>query len=156
MNNDLIAMTFDTEQDAPIVRKSLMMMRNNPFLGAMNTVGVTRDQKENVTIHSQSQSMLTPPDPSCQLSNLIANAIFGKSPEQGIQNLIDVGLDEIFVKELASNLVPDSSLILNYVCRDSLVDTQQVIDAFSQFRGTVYHTTVLDEVEVGILEQNNL
>ena len=154
MNNDLIAMTFDTEQDALIVRKSSEMMRNSPFLGAMNTVAVTRDRKGNVTI--QSQSMLTPPDPSCQLSNLIANAIFGKSPEQGIQNLIDVGLDEIFVKELASNLVPDSSLILNYVCRDSLVDTQQVIDAFSQFRGTVYHTTVLDEVEVGILEQNNL
>ena len=154
MNNDLIAMTFDTEQDALIVRKSLEMMRNSPFLGAMNTVAVTRDRKGNVTI--QSQSMLTPPDPSCQLSNLIANAIFGKSPEQDIQNLIDVGLDEIFVMKLASNLVPDSSLILNYVCRDSLVDTQQVIDAFSQFRGTVYHTTVLDEVEVGILEQNNI
>ncbi|MCJ7536429.1 MAG: hypothetical protein WA997_01485 [Anaerolineales bacterium] len=90
-------------------------------------------------------------EPGKQVSGLLANTIFSKS-EEGLQKLIDVGLDESFVKMVNSALDPGISLILSYIHYDSLVDTQQVLGALIQFNGTLHHTTVPVELEEVILK----
>ena len=58
-----------------------------------------------------------------------------------------------FFKKLEADLVPGSSMVLAYIRSDTLVDTQQFLDAISHFRGTVCQTTVSDEVEQVIMKQ---
>ena len=151
--NDLIVMTFDNQEAAFKARQALEIMRNSRFLGVSNAVIATRDRAGKVVVYHQSELGARRPDPSSQMPGLLVNVIFGKPPEEGAQKLVDAGLDEGFVRKVASALGPDSSMTLNYVWRDSLVDAQQVVDALNQFEGTLHHTTVPAEVEEAILKQ---
>jgi uncharacterized membrane protein len=83
---------------------------------------------------------------------LLVEAFFGHPPEEGAQKLVDAGLDETFVHSVVTALGPKSSMILTYISQGSLVDARQVLDALSQFRGTLHHTTVPAEVEEAILK----
>ena len=153
MHNDLIVMTFGGETAALRARQALEQMRNSPFLGLLNTLVVTRDRAGKVVVHQQWELPSHLPRASRQMPRLLVEAFFGQQPEDGMRKLVDAGLDEMFVREVVSALSPKSSMILNYVWRGSLVDTQQVLDAFRQFKGTLHHTTVPDEVEEAILVQ---
>lgn len=152
MNNDLIAMIFPDEEDALEVRKALDMMRTSQILGSINVVPITRDRVGNVTIHLRWQPRIDLHSPGDQIADIVANAIFGKSTEMKMQQLIEAGLDELFLMKLEADLVPGSSMILGNSSKDSLVDTQHFLDIISQFKGTVYQTTVSDEVEEAIIK----
>jgi len=152
MNNDLIAMIFPDEEDALEIRKALDMMRTSKFLGSINVVPITKDRQGNIIVHFRWQPQIDSRTPGDQMPVIVANAIFGKSSEEKMQQLIEAGLDELFLKKLQADLVPGSSMILGNISRDSLVDTQQFLDAISQFKGTVYQSTVPDEVEEAIIK----
>ena len=154
MDNDLIAMIFSDQQAALDVMRALKWMRTSQFLGPMNAVPVTRDRKGTVTIHLRWQPGSDPGASGDQMPSIVANAIFGKSSEEKMQKLIDVAdMSESFLRRLEADLVPGSSMVLAYIRSDTLVDTQQFLDAISDFRGTVYQTTVSDEVEQIIMKQ---
>jgi uncharacterized membrane protein len=153
MINDLIVMTFDDETDASKARGVLEIMRNRYFLGVVDAIVVTMDSAGGVVVHSQRQLRAQPSDPSSEVSRLLAGAIFVKPPEDGVKELVNAGLDERFVNTVSSALTPETSLLLNYIRKDSLIDTQQFLDALKQFRGTLHHTTVPAEVEEAILNQ---
>ena len=150
MNSDLIAVKFSTELDGLKVKDALELMRGSHFIGAMNAVLVTRNREGKILVHFQRQSLLDQADHSCQASSKFAKALLDQPQEQDLQKLIDAGLDDVFVEKLVSSFVPDSSLILTYIRADSLIDAQQFLAATKQFRGTVYQTTVPDEVEAAI------
>lgn len=152
MDNDLIAMVFSDQQAALDVRRALERMRTSQFFGPMNVVPVTRDRKGIVTVHFRWQPCSDPGAPGDQMPGIVANAIFGKSSEEKTQKLIDADMNELFLKKLEADLVPGSSMVLAYIRSDTLVDTQQFLDAISHFRGTVCQTTVSDEVEEAILK----
>jgi hypothetical protein len=128
---------------------AMEIMRNSDFLGVMNAVVVAMDKVGKVFVHSQCQLA----DPSSEMAHLLACAILAKHPEAGGQKLVNAGLDEEFVKRVSSAQRPESSAILNYVRQNSLVDTQQVLDALNLFKGTLYHTTVPPDVAEAILKQ---
>jgi uncharacterized membrane protein len=153
MHNDLIVMTFKNETDASKARGALEIMRNSQMLGVSNAVMVTRDKAGEVSVHHQSESPAHVPSPSSQLAGLLADAIFGKHPEDREKKLVDAGLDKRFLRKVSSALDSTSSAILSYIRRDSLVDTQQLMDALSLFEGTLYLTTVPATVEEAILKQ---
>jgi uncharacterized membrane protein len=153
MVNDLIVMTFDDEVAALRAKQALGQMRTSPFLGILNALVVTRDKAGKLVVHEQWELPSHLPDASRQVPRLLVEAFFGKPPEDGVQELVSVGLDETFVGSVVSALGPRRSMILSYISQGSLVDTQQVLDAFSQLRGTLYHTTVPVEVEEAILKQ---
>ena len=154
MHNDLIVMTFDSEADALKARGGLEIMRNSQMLGVMDTVMVTRDRAGELIVHQQSALPTQPPSLGIQMPRMLANAFFAEQREERLQPLVDAGLDERFVAEVSSALVPGSSMLLNYVRRDSLVDTQRLLGTLRQFKGTLYHTTVPEEVEEAILKQS--
>jgi uncharacterized membrane protein len=153
MLNDLIVMSFESEADALKARGGLEIMRNSQMLGLLDSVMVTRNRSGKLIAHQQSVLPAQTPSPGSQVPGLLANAIFAQPPEEGVQQLVDSGLDRRFVEEVSTALVPGSAMLINYVRRDSLVDTQRLLGALRQFKGTLYLTTVPSEVEEPILRQ---
>jgi uncharacterized membrane protein len=153
MFHDLIVMAFDTEADALKARGGLEIMRNSQTLSLLNIIMVTKNRVGKVIVHQQSVLPAQPPSPGSQMPGLVASAIFAQPPEEAVRPLVDSGLDERFVAEVSSALVPGSAMLIDYVRRDSLVDTQRLLDAFKLFKGTLYHTTVPEQVEEAILKQ---
>jgi uncharacterized membrane protein len=153
MKNDLIVLTFENEADALKTRGALEIRRYSQLLGVLNTVMVIRDKTGKVVLHIQKQLPNHPEDPSSQMPELLAEAIFGNPPEKGSQMLLDAGMDDGFLKLVSPALSPGSSLILSYVPQDSLVDTQQLVEVLNQFNGTLHHTTVPEQVEKALLKQ---
>ena len=152
MFSDLIVMSFGDEAAALRAKRALQQMRYSPFLGVVSALVVTRDAPGKVVVHEQSELPAHLPSASKLIPRLLVEECFGKPGGDGGQELVRAGLDETFVRSVVSALQPRSSLILSYVPRGSLVDVQQVLDALSQLRGTLYHTTVPAEVEEAILE----
>jgi uncharacterized membrane protein len=153
MQNDLIVVTFGDEAAALKAKQALEQMRHSPFLGLLNAIVVTRDKAGKVVVHQQWELPPQLPNARKQVARLLVEAFFGHPPEEGAQKLVDAGLDETFVQGVVTALGPRSSMILSYISKDSLVDTQQVLDDLSQFRGTLHHTTVPAEVEEAFLKQ---
>ena len=87
------------------------------------------------------------------MPRILVEALFGQMAEEGQQQLIHAGVDERFVRNVASALAPDSSLFLSYLYRGSMVDRQQVLEVLRQLKGTLHHTTIPPEVEQVIVEQ---
>jgi uncharacterized membrane protein len=152
MNNDLIVMTFKNEQDALKARGALEIMHNSPFLGARDAFLVTRDIDGEFVFHHQKLQPVGQTESDSQIPGLIVNLLFGDS-EDGLQKLVAAGLDEKCLKKAKSELVPGSSLILIRIRYESLVDTQQVLDALNQFNGRLYHTTLAPDIEEVMLNQ---
>ena len=153
MENDLIVITFGDEAAALKAKEALEQMRFSPFIGLLNAIVVTRDKAGKVVVHQQWELPRQRPNAQKQVPRLLVEALFGHPPEEGAQKLVDAGLDETFVQGVVTALGPRSSMILSYISKDSLVDTRQVLDALSQFRGTLHRTTVPAEVEEAILKQ---
>jgi uncharacterized membrane protein len=153
MISDFIAMTFGDETAALRAKRALEQMRHGPFLGMMSALVVTRDAAGKVVVHEQWELPAHLPNTSKQMACLLVEACFGQPGDDGGQELVRAGLDETFLRSVESALVPRSSMILSYIPRGSLVDVQQVLEAFSQLRGTLHHTTVPAEVEEAILQR---
>ena len=152
MFSDLIVMSFGDEAAALRAKRALEQMRYSPFLGILDALAVTRDAAGKVVVHEQWDLPAHLPSTSKLIPRLLVEACFGRPGDDGGQELVRAGLDETFVRNVMSALVPKSSMLLSYIPRGSLVDVQQVLEAFGQLRGTLYHTTVPAEVEEAIME----
>ena len=152
MNNDLIVMKFDNEHDALKAKGALEIIRNRQFLGVANAVPVTRDSAGKVDVHNKKSLPLDETDPYSQIPCQFVHIFYGESDVK-VQELVAAGLDESFVQRVKTALDPGSSLILIYIRQDSLVDTEQVREAFMRFDGTLYQTTIPPQVEEVVLKQ---
>ena len=151
MSSDLIITTFPHEDEAFQVRQALDLMRGRQLFGLENAALVTRDSAGQATVHQRWGLPAYPRNPRRRLPVLLASAIFGDVPEEGIRKLADAGLDEIFLKEVATALDPDGSALLIYIPPDSIVDTRRLLDALALFHGALHHTIIPAEVEKAIL-----
>lgn len=154
MLNDLIVTEFDSKADALKAQGGLEIMRNSQLLGVSNTILVRRDSDGSVIVHQQRESSEHQPDLSSQVAGLLARAIFAQPPKTRTEQFVRSGLDRRFVVEVASALAGRSAMLVNYVRRGSLVDTQRLLGTLNQFKCTLYHTTVPVEVEEAILNQS--
>ena len=151
MNSDLIIITFPQEDKAFRGPRGPEIMRGRQLFGLENAALVTRDSAGQATVHQRWGLPAYPRNPRRRLPVLFASAIFGDVPEEGIRKLADAGLDEIFLKEVATALDPDGSALLIYIPPDSIVDTRRLLDALALFHGKLHHTRIPAEVEKAIL-----
>lgn len=151
MINELIAMVFGSEGEALTVKESILMMQNSRALGATAAVPVTKDSKGFTTVHLQDPNSTYIGAGASHIAGFLAQAMFGRSSVGDTQKVINSGLDNLFVSELNSSLIPDSSLLFFYVRRDSLADSKQILDVLYRFKGKVWQTTVSDELEESLL-----
>jgi len=153
VQSELIIITFLQEDEAYQARQALEIMRGRRLFGLDNAALVTRDRTGRAAVHQRWDLPAYPSDRQRYLPVLFADALFGPTPEEGTQMLADAGLDEIFLKEVATALEPEGSALLIYIPSDSVVDTRRLLDALALFDGRLHHTTMPAAVENAILAQ---
>jgi uncharacterized membrane protein len=151
VNSNLIIISFPQEDEAFQARQALEIMRGRQLFGLENTALVTRDRTGQAAVHQRWGLPAYPRNPRRRLPALFADAIFGPARDQGARRLTDAGLDEIFLKEVATALDPDGSALLIYIPPDSIVDTRRLLDALALFNGKLYHMHIPAQVENAIL-----
>ena len=65
--------------------------------------------------------------------------------------LVEAGLDEYFLEDVANALLPNSSALLKFFPQDSLVDTRQLLGDLSKFKGALIHTTFPSQIIDSVL-----
>ena len=153
MYNDLIMMTFSRQEEAYLAWSGLDMMRDWQMMGVDKAAAIKRDISGRTTFHQSWEIGVYPNPKETQILRNLADAIFNDVNPQGQATLIDAGLDPGFLKNVVSALGPDSSALLFYVPRESLIDTERLLDSLTKMRGTVHHTTFTTAVSDAILNQ---
>lgn len=153
MQSDLIIITFLQEDEAFQARQALEIMRGKQLFGLDNAALVTRDRTGRASVHQRWDLPAYPRGRQRNLPVLFADALFGCTPEEGAQRLADAGLDEIFLKEVATALEPEGSALLIYVPSEAIADTRRLLDALELFDGKLHHTSMPAAVENAILAQ---
>ena len=153
MKSDLIIVIFAHEDAASQARQALEIMRGKQLFGLEDATLVTKDRAGRTALHQRWDLPAYPRGRQRRLPVLFADAIFGPTSEEGTQRLADAGLDETFLKEVATALEPDGSALLIYIPADSIVDTRRLLDALALFQGELHHTSIPSVVEQAMLAQ---
>jgi uncharacterized membrane protein len=150
MKNDLILMTFSQQDTARKVLQILDILRDGITVGLETISVVERDNQGQTIVH---QYKLLPDSlnrPEGKVLETFTCALFGDS-DDGILQLADAGLDEIFLQDVAGALQLEKSALVIYIRRDRLVDTRRLLDALGLLQGKIHHVCFPDEVEDAII-----
>ena len=158
MVNDLIIMTFMRQEEALLAWMGLDMMRDRHAMGVDKATAVIKDKAGRTIIHQSWELGTCSQNEQSQLLCQLAEIIFGSGTQESQVLLIEAGLDHVFLKNVTTALGPDSSALLFYNQKNSLTDTNHLLDILMQMRGTLHHTTFTTAVTETILNQktNNL
>jgi uncharacterized membrane protein len=157
--SDLIAMTFDDETTAFAMRAELAKMQSEYLIDMGDVVVVTKDDKGKVKLH-QAQNLTAIGAVSGSFWGMLIGLIFF-SPLLGAAvgagagaisgALTDVGIDDNFMKELASGFKPNSSALFVVVRK---VTGDKVLEGLKPFagKGKVLKTSLAKDKEEELRE----
>ncbi|MGD8589907.1 MAG: DUF1269 domain-containing protein [Chromatiales bacterium] len=157
--SDLIAMTFDDETTAFAMRAELAKMQSEYLIDMGDVVVVTKDDKGKVKLH-QAQNLTAIGALSGSFWGMLIGLIFF-SPLLGAAvgagagaisgALTDVGIDDNFMKELASGFKPNSSALFVVVRK---VTGDKVLEGLKPFagKGKVLKTSLAKDKEEELRE----
>jgi hypothetical protein len=128
-----------------------MMMRSNDAFLPDNGRLLERNKK-GITIVHHYKSLSKPKNSSqTKVLDFLISVIFAEGYEEKINQLAEIGLDYVFLRDVAASLEPDSSALVFYIPRNMLLDTRRLLSALSLLNGTLYHASFPDIVENAIL-----
>jgi uncharacterized membrane protein len=153
MNSELFVLTFSEEEDTQKTLQALETMGKNWAFGLNNAVLVKRDESGRALVHQYTRYPSWRPVSDNKFLLSFTEAVFRDTQKDAIRPLVDAGLDECFLEEVASTLQPGGSALMVYIPDDSLVDTRLLLETLATFRGTVHQTIFPVQVERTILEQ---
>lgn len=139
MNGDLIVMTFDGDEMAQTVFDSLQAMTKSQVLGLDDAALVTKD--------GAAQARLRPePANSTGLAALLG-ALLLRSPLEVVPNEVKEYVDDDFLRTVGVALQNSGSALLFFLHPDSLSDSGELLGALALFRGRIFQTTLLPQIE---------
>lgn len=151
MKNDLIVITFSQTGQAFKAWQALMMMRSTIAFVPDSGRLLERDRKGKVIVHHFKTLPASQEFTQTKFLDIFIEILFAEDHEVEINRLADTGLDEIFLRDVAKALAPDSSALVFYIPRKMLVDTHRILNILSLLNGTLYHANFPDEVEEAIM-----
>ena len=152
MYNDLIIMTFPNKHDALIALLGLDIMRDKELLG-LGTITIVTIEESGRTIITQAWDLTQyPHNVEGRVPGGLVRILCDDITAVEKQNLHEAGLDPFFMGSIRDALTPDSSAVLHYIPRESVTDTNRVLDIMSRLQGTLYHTTFPKTAEETILQ----
>jgi len=152
MHSELFVLIFNQDEDTRNSLQALQMMRKSRAFGLDNAALVERDGDGKAYIHQYSRYPAWGPVPDDTFLILFTETIFGDTQEDSVRPLVEAGLDEYFLEDVANALLPNSSALLLFFPQDSLIDMRQLLDALSKFKGTLIHTTFPSQIIASVLE----
>ena len=152
MHSELFVLIFNQDEDTRNSLQALQIMRKSRAFGLDNAALVERDGDGKVFIHQYSRYPVWEPVSDDTFLIIFTEAIFRDTQEDSMRPLVEAGLDEYFLEDVANTLLPNSSALLMFFAQDSLVDTRQLLDALSKFKGTLIHTTFPSQIKDSVIE----
>ena len=152
MLSELFVLIFNQDEETRIAWQALQMMRKSREFGLNDAALVERDDAGKVYIHQYSRYPVWEPVSDDAFLIFFTEAIFGDTQEDSVRPLIEAGLDEHFLEDVANTLLPNSSALLIFFPQDSLVDTRRLLDDISKFKGALIHTTFPSQIIDSVLE----
>jgi uncharacterized membrane protein len=150
MDDNLVVITFDTEQDAAEVLKIIRRLEHEGVIKLKDSAVVSKDQSGKVhTKNELSSATETGAVAGALLGPLlmvffpIAGIAIGAAAGAGIGASLGQGVDGSFVKEVSQSLKPGGSALFILIARGH----PSAIDALKGHKGTVYQTTLPEDVE---------
>ncbi|NCF67148.1 MAG: DUF1269 domain-containing protein [Chloroflexi bacterium] len=152
-NHEMIVVSFADENMADEVLDTIKKMEDKAVVDLKSGAVVKRDASGKVTIKETSdfdakQGAIGGAIAGSVLSllggSLIKGAILGAAGGAIAGKVIDLGLDDDFLKEIGENLESASSAVVALVDFDQVDQAMEELDQFSG--GTILHHTLSDEV----------
>jgi uncharacterized membrane protein len=151
--SDLIVLTFENDEEATQVMKTIKSLRKESFISLDDTAVVVKDQEGKIHVKNEIDRGIKLGAGVGSLMGLFLGMLFGGpigamllggAGGALVGKLTDMGVDQKFVKQLKEELEPGSSALFLLV-RDA--HTNAAMAALRPYKGTVYHTTLGPEAE---------
>lgn len=149
--SDLLVMTFDNSTDATDALRSLRQIERSGKIQFTDTAVISRDASGKLHVKNELDSGVEAGIVGGGLLGLILNFIFpiaglviGAAGGALVGRLLDLGVDQDFVKDVSQNLKPNSSALF-LIVRGS--DPTVVPASLRPYKGNVYQTTLTPDVE---------
>jgi uncharacterized membrane protein len=148
----LVVIGYDSEVKAEEVRLAMLKMQKEYLVDLADAVVVVRDAKGNVKLRQlynlTSAGAVSGGFWGALVGMLFLNPLFGMAlgASAGALSgtLTDVGIDDKFMKDLASTIKPDSAALCVLI---RSMTTDKVMDELQKFGGTVIQTNLCHENE---------
>lgn len=149
--SNLIVMTFDGQDEASKVRQTIREQQRAGRMSLDDAAVIRSDADGNISVDNEV-------DRGVKLGALgggivgallsfifpVAGVVVGVAGGALVGRMVDLGIDQKFVKDVSASLKPDSSALF-VIVRDA--DPAIATAAFEPFKGTLYHTTLDSTVE---------
>lgn len=145
-------MIFNQDGDTRDIWQAMDKLSKTRALGLKNAVLIERDARGKAFIQ---QSKLYPAWGSVINDTFVlffANALFTEDAEDFNRDLLVDELDECFIEELEKAWRSRRSALLIFIPRESLVNSQRILDYLSEYSGTLMYTTFPERSIKSILE----
>ncbi len=152
MTIDLVAMVFDQDEDASKAKWVLDTLHKTRALGLENAVVVERDTAGKAFVQKYKRLPAGEPVLDDTFLILFANAIFTGIATERERDLVIAELDEVFLEEIDTAWQSSNSALLIFSSRKSLVDLRRLLNYLSEYRGTLFQTTIPEQIVESILE----
>jgi uncharacterized membrane protein len=149
---NLIVITFDNDEEAGRVLKTLKSVESGGYLDLDDSAVVVRDEEGKVHVHNEMDRGVKIGAVGGGLLGLLIAGIFapiaaiivGAVAGGLIGASFDLGISKKFIKDVQESLQPGTSAIF-FVVRDA--DPDMAIAALRPYKGTVYQTSLPPEAE---------
>jgi uncharacterized membrane protein len=150
--SNLVVVTFDNAEDAGKVREALSQLEKQNLLSLDDSAVVVKDAEGKIHVHNQVDRGIKIGAIGGGLLGLMLGIVFfplaglaiGVAGGALVGKMVDLGVDQKFVKQLESEMTPGSSAIFVLV-RQS--DPNAVLAALKPYSGHVYQTSLDTEAE---------
>jgi len=146
MSSELIVMTFPHRGDAKTVLKAMMTMRKSSILGLESSVLVTKSRQGCFTYHPK-ESDIVQGNSDTQILLSIAQLTFDPPQEGVVGPLKEKGLDDRFIKNLATVMEGQASALFILLEKGRGFDNREILNTLALFKGTIHQTSLLSDVE---------
>jgi uncharacterized membrane protein len=148
--SNLVVITFEHEQDAADVLGTIRRLEKDGVVKLADSAVVSKDQSGKVHVKNEVSSATEIGVTTGAVLGGLLTLMFpplgialGAAAGAGIGALLDQGVDGSFVKEVSASLPPGGSALFLMVSGGH----PSAIDALKPFKGTVYQTTLSEDVE---------
>ena len=149
--SDLIALTFDSEEEAQRVRESIKRLQHAGQLSLNDTAVVAKDADGKIHVHNEMDRNVKVGIGVGAMLGLLVGFMFplaglavGALGGALVGKSIDNDIDNSFVKEISAGLAPGSSAICLLVRSGDAAVLRAALDPF---KGQIYQTTLDPELE---------
>jgi uncharacterized membrane protein len=155
MYSELIVLISSGKEDSYKVWRDLERSQGGKLFDLIDIVLISRDKKGQVAFQMRLKQSEQSNDQHSRLAGDFAASIFGASAAENHPQLVERGLDPLFLQEVDQALEPGFQAFMIYVPQESQIDTRRYLEVLGRLQGDLYHTTFPVQVEEVLVNKEN-